>query len=174
MKKASETNQTLDPLVRLALEMGAVDAKIISPKDVEVADWVRLKCQYGCPAYAKHLTCPPYSPTPQQTRQILQGYRAAILMQLPDEEDATRDWVANLERSIFLQGYYRAFAMVAGPCQRCPECNLKQCVHPRRARPSMEACGIDVYATARKHDYNIDVRRTTEEKPTYYGLVLIE
>jgi hypothetical protein len=38
----------------------------------------------------------------------------------------------------------------------------------------MEACSIDVYATARKNGFCIDVRKTHKEKPTYFGLVLIE
>jgi hypothetical protein len=38
----------------------------------------------------------------------------------------------------------------------------------------MEACGIDVYATAHKNGFSIRVRKTRREKPTHYGLLLIE
>jgi len=41
-------------------------------------------------------------------------------------------------------------------------------------RPSMEACSVDVYATARKNGFSIDVRKSKEEKPAYFGLVLTE
>ena len=174
MKKAAETTPDFQGLVKLALAMGALDAKIIDAKDVVVADWVRLKCQYGCGAYGKTLTCPPYSPTPQQMRQILSGYSTAILMQVPDESTATQNMVANLERSAFLQGHYRAFGIALGPCERCEKCNLKHCTHPRQARPSMEACGIDVYSTARKNGFTIEVRKTKDEKPTYFAMLLVE
>jgi predicted metal-binding protein len=174
MKKAAETNSNLDGLVKLALEMGAIEAKLIDANDVVVADWVRLKCQYGCGAYGKALTCPPYSPTPQQMRQILAGYSKAVLMHVPDESAATQNMVANLERSAFLQGHYRAFGVALGPCQRCEKCNLQHCTKPRLARPSMEACGIDVYATARKNGFTIEVRKSEDEKPTYFSMLLVE
>jgi predicted metal-binding protein len=166
--------QSLNELVKLAVGMGALDAKLIDSKDIVVRDWVRLKCQYGCGMYGKSLACPPRSPSPEQMRQILSGYSSAILMRLPDESMATHDMIAKLERSIFLKGYYRAFGLPAGPCNRCEKCNLEHCAHPRLARPSLEACGIDVYATARKNGFSIDVRKTRREKPTYFGLVLLQ
>ncbi|MGA2680567.1 MAG: DUF2284 domain-containing protein [Candidatus Bathyarchaeia archaeon] len=179
MKKAAEANrkiidQSLKSQVGLALKMGALEAKLIDAKDIIVGDWVRLKCQYGCGAYGKSLTCPPYSPTPQQMKQILGGYSTAILMQVADESTATQDMIANLERSIFLNGYYRAFGVSAGPCERCEKCNLEKCVHPKLARPSVEACGIDVYATARKNGFNIEVRKSHKEQPIYFALVLVK
>lgn len=174
MKNTAETNLNLKGSVKLALKMGALEAKIIKAEDIVVADWVRLKCQYGCGAYGKTLTCPPYSPTPQQTRQILSGYSTAILMQVPDESTATQNMVANLERSAFLKGHYRAFGVALGPCQRCEKCSLQHCTYPRLARPSMEACGIDVYATARKNGFTIEVRKSKDEKPTYFAMLLVE
>jgi predicted metal-binding protein len=93
---------------------------------------------------------------------------------MPDDSNASHELAADLERALFLRGYYNAFAMPAGPCMYCEKCNLKTCIHPHKARPSMEACGIDVYATARKNGFTIEVRKTEEEKPTYYGLVLIK
>ncbi|MGA3112667.1 MAG: DUF2284 domain-containing protein [Candidatus Bathyarchaeia archaeon] len=179
MKKATETDreipdQNLKSQVNLAIKMGALEAKLIDTRDIIVGDWVRLKCQYGCGAYGKSLTCPPYSPTPQQMRQILNGYSTAILMQVADESTATQDMIANLERSIFLNGHYRAFGVSAGPCERCEKCGLEKCVHPKLARPSVEACGIDVYATARQNGFSIEVRKSPKEKPTYFALVLVE
>jgi len=174
MKETTETNQNLTCSLDLALKTGALDAKLIDAKNIVVADWVRLKCQYGCGAYGKTLTCPPFSPTPERMRQILSGYSTAILLRVADESEATQNMIANLERSIFLKGYYRAFGVTAGPCELCEKCNLKECVHPKQARPSVEACGIDVYATARKNGYSIEVRKTKEEQPTYFALILVE
>jgi len=164
----------LNHFAKLAVRMGAIDAKAIDAQNVVVKDWVRLKCQYGCGGYGKSLTCPPYSPTPPQTREALKSYSHAILMRLPDESMATHDMLAKLERRVFLAGYYSAFGMPAGPCERCEKCNLKHCVYPRLARASMEACGIDVYATARKNGFHIEVLKTRRQKPTYFGLLLVE
>jgi predicted metal-binding protein len=173
-KTQPNTTQKPEEFVKVALSMGALDAKLIDPKDIVVADWVRLKCQYGCGGYNRILTCPPFSPTAEQMRRVLQGYSRALFMRVPNETQATRDMLAKLERHIFLAGYHSAFGLHAGPCELCKECNLQRCTHPRIARPSLEACGIDVYATARKNGFPIRVRKTRREKPTYYSMVLIE
>ncbi|MEM2608720.1 MAG: DUF2284 domain-containing protein [Thermoproteota archaeon] len=36
----------------------------------------------------------------------------------------------------------------------------------------MEACGIDVYATARGAGFTIEVVRTRRDRPKYFGLLL--
>jgi predicted metal-binding protein len=167
-------DKDLKQFARLAVEMGAVDAKAIDAKSIVVKDWVRLKCQYGCGNYGKSLTCPPYSPTPEQTKKTLKGYSHAILMMVPDESMATHDIIAKLERHAFLSGYHSAFGLVAGPCERCEKCNLRHCVHPRLARPSLESSGIDVYATARKNGFKIEVLKTRRQKPTYFALLLVQ
>ena len=38
----------------------------------------------------------------------------------------------------------------------------------------MEACGIDVYATARRHGFPIEVVRTHADPQHYYGMVLVD
>ena len=52
------------------------DLREISAGDVVVANWVRLKCRYGCQAYGRHLGCPPYSPTPEETQRVLEGVQS--------------------------------------------------------------------------------------------------
>jgi predicted metal-binding protein len=167
-------DEDLKQFAELAVRMGAVDAKAIDPKNIVVKDWVRLKCQYGCGNYGKSLTCPPYSPTPEQTRKVLKGYSHAIFMRVPDESRVIHDMIAKLERHVFLSGYHSAFGLVAGPCGRCEKCNLQHCVYPRLARPSLESSGIDVYATARKNGFQIKVLKTRRQKPTYFGLLLVQ
>ena len=146
--------------VARALGLGADAAQIIPTDQVAVADWVRLKCQYGCGAYGSHLTCPPHSPPPEVTRRVLRHYRQALLLRMEragggwKEETRQRrqmsEVVAALERELFLAGHYRAWGMGAGPCRLCAECDPSgPCRFPDQARPSMEACGIDVYATVR-------------------------
>jgi predicted metal-binding protein len=81
--------------------------------------------------------------------------------------------IPTLEHDIFLDGFHKAFGMGAGPCQLCKSC-AKSCRHPEKTRPSMEACGIDVYATVRTNGYPIQVVKNESCKANYYGLVLIE
>ena len=158
--------------IKKTKELGAKAAKVISAKSIVTAEWVRLKCQFGCDGYGYALTCPPNSPTPEQTRRMLGDYKYAILVR-GDESSDIRKIVTTLEREIFLDGYYKAFAMASGPCRLCAKCP-QFCTHPEQARPSMEACGIDVYATARASRFPIKVLKATICNGNYYGVVLIE
>jgi len=82
--------------------------------------------------------------------------------------------LVNLEIKIFLDGYYKAWSMGSGPCRLCKECDLSSCKNGLRARPSMEACGIDVFKTARDNGFPIEVIKTHEEERNIYGLILVE
>jgi predicted metal-binding protein len=156
-----------------ALRFGAIAAKVVRPVDVVTAAWVRWKCQFGCGGYASSSMCPPHTPTPDQTRRMLDEYAHGILFEAP--RNTAKVIAAKLERQIFLAGYYKAFGLGSGPCPLCRQCAFEEgCRHPDEARPSMEACGIDVFATARKHGFTIDVVRTRRDPQHYFGLVLIE
>lgn len=154
---------------------GVREARIISPSEVETAAWVRLKCQFGCDCFGQCLVCPPFTPTPEQMRKVLDCYRRAILIHC-DPEAEVKAIVAELERDIFLRGGWKALGLGAGPCYFCKKCDVeqRQCRYPERARPAMEACGIDVYTTVRKAGFPIEVVRTTRQCPNYYGLILID
>jgi len=152
-----------------------IDAKMIRPADVETAGWVRLKCQYGCDGYGSSLCCPPYTPTPEQMRAVLDGYKRAMLIHF-EPGGRVKKTIFELEREVFLRGAWKAFGLGAGPCYLCRTCPLKEgeCRYAEEARPSMEACGIDVYTTAHKAGMHIEVVQTHKQCPDYYGLILID
>lgn len=164
---------SLDSFLGRAKELGAVDAKVIDPASIVTAAWVRLKCQFGCSGYSASLCCPPNTPTPDEIRKVIDCYGRAILIHCKNNGD-TKKFGVILEREIFLGGFYKALALGDGPCRLCDECNLEKCIHTREARPSMEACGIDVYATVRANGFPIEVvvDRTCEEN--YYGVILVD
>jgi len=167
---------TDEQLVTRALKTGVREATVIDVDTVVVADWVRLKCQFGCGGYGQRLTCPPHSPPPEQTRAMLSHYRRGILVHnRGDKWTAIKDAVATLERDLFLQGYHKAFAMGSGPCHLCETCDMEAgCQHPREARPAMEACSIDVFSTARVNGFTVRTVKTRRQTPDYFGLVLVE
>ncbi len=172
MKKTSCPNPTR--FIQRACQLGALEATVISPKDIVTAEWVRRKCQYGCDGFGERLTCPPYSPTPQETRRMLDEYDTALLIHCPSEESDILTLIFTLEREAFLSVYYKAFGMSAGPCVLCDECNVQTlCRHPEQARPSMEACGIDVYQTAQDAGYPIEVVQNHTCAQNYYALLLL-
>ena len=170
----TKSKRDLKAFTARAVELGAKEAKAVPTGQVFTAAWVRQKCRYGCGAYGSSRNCPPHSPTPEQTRQILDEYETAILIH-GDKTTDIRRVVVDLEREIFLAGYHKAFGYACGPCHLCDECNLDgACLHPHQSRPAMEACGIDVFATARAAGFPIAVVTSRDGEQNYYGLVLVE
>ena len=163
----------MEKYVERAIELGAIDAKIIATKSIVTAAWVRMKCQFGCDDYNTSYCCPPNSPAPEQTRMVLDCYDNALFVHC-QKDIAPTPMVATLEREIFLDGYYKALALGCGPCTLCKKCAPNGCIHSHQARPSMEACGIDVFATARNNGFPIEVLKDKSCLENCYGLVLIE
>ena len=179
------------------------DFKLIATDTIEVEEWVRWKCRYGCKAYGKHLNCPPYVPSIEETKRMIRGYEKAILARFdaqPNRDvqpshihhflwDAIKelcDTMFEFERNSFLSGYYKAFALVGLCCAYCDDCIPERnnavldqtpkrfCAHQQKMRPGMEACGIDVFQTARNAGYELEVLTSPYEKITFFGLLLLE
>ena len=174
--------QELEAFCNEARQAGALDAVVVSPPEqVFTATWVRLRCEYGCSEYGQCFTCPPYSPSPETTRRILNEYHVAILLHGSGTKPL-RKIARALERQVFLAGYHKAFAFLCGPCDVCKTCAAARqkrgrvvgCKHRHLARPAMEAAGIDVFATARAAGLPIEVVRSRERPQDYYALVLVE
>jgi predicted metal-binding protein len=171
--KGSSSKMPVREIVQAAIELGAKKAKIVSPRRVVTAHWVRWKCCYGCSGYQSNLMCPPYTPLPAETRQMLDQYKRAVLFEAGRGQP--KKIAVALENKLFLRGFYKAFGMGAGPCKICKECAFQEgCRKPELARPALESCGIDVFATARRHGFSINVVRDENDAQHYFGLVLID
>lgn len=171
----SARNDKVQSLAARAVELGAAAARFVAPSSVVTAEWVRLKCQFGCDEYGQHLTCPPHSPTPSTTRKVLDEYTTLLLVHLPGDSTRLRALMAELERETFLMGFHKAWAMPVGPCRLCKSCPMKvPCANPFKSRPPMEACGIDVYQTARNNGFQIEVITSHDQTPDYFALLLVE
>ncbi len=75
-------------LTKLAIENGAADAKIIPTSKVVVEDRVVLKCKVGCNHYGKTLACPPYTPSAEEFRKIVNEYSYAMFMKYKSTAEA--------------------------------------------------------------------------------------
>lgn len=89
-------SDAFDHLLRLALDLGADEAKVIATDDVVVEDRVVLKCRYGCHLYGKKLICPPFVPSPDEFRATLKEYRYALLAKFTASASADADVVESL------------------------------------------------------------------------------
>ncbi|NYT01680.1 MAG: DUF2284 domain-containing protein [Methanosarcinales archaeon] len=187
--------------------LGAVhgDIRPISADQIVVSDWVRFKCRYGCPNFGRRLCCPPYSPTPEETRRALKDYQLGVVARFETDPPSTdpsvgmdhmheslmdiQKTVHELERQAFVSGCYKAFAMSPLPCRMCQTCvagerlerdeapvltDAVRCRHRETMRPSMEACGIDVFKTLENIGYDLKVLKSRQERPVLFGLVLLD
>jgi len=86
------------------------------------------------------------------------------------------DILYQIEALCLERGYHFAAGLGAGSCTLCDECvgprSGLPCRHPFRARPSMEAVGIDVIATAQKAGLALSFEGKGGR--SWVGLVLID
>lgn len=84
--------------------------------------------------------------------------------------------IGKVEAAAFNLGYRFAAGLSGGSCKFCDECVVKQpgqaCRHPFKARPSMEAMGIDVIKTAEKA--GIIANASAANNVVAYGLILVD
>ncbi|MDN3515554.1 MAG: DUF2284 domain-containing protein [Candidatus Brocadia sp.] len=168
------SHDVCDSLINKARELGCEQAVTIHTNTIAVGRWVQLKCKYGCDEYGKKLTCPPHAPSYEETKEILREYHKALLLH-GHLSWQMRYITAEIEKIAFSMGFYKAFGLGAGPCKLCENCETTApCIRTMDARPSMEACGIDVYQTVRNHNLNIETLKNKSDEVNIYGLVLLE
>jgi predicted metal-binding protein len=184
-KKIRMQKKDLKKYCDYALKAGATTVKPVQPSSVVTVPWVRWKCQFGCAGYDNSYCCPPHTPKPEETRKVLDAYKRALLFHIETSLTPGRGRVLkqyrhrliDLEGEMFKDGYYKAFVFLAGPCDVCTECGRatrNACNNRRRARPSMEACGIDVFQTARNNGFHIETLSERTERRNTFCLMLVD
>ncbi len=91
-----DDSKKFDFLKTLAVELGAMDAKIIPACQLVIEDRVVLKCRVGCTNYGKTLVCPPYTPTAEEFRKIVSEYDYAMFMKFKSRAEADTEVLKNL------------------------------------------------------------------------------
>lgn len=163
----------MEKYLEMLKNMGADFALTIDPHTVVTAPWTVYKCKFGCGSYGKNYCCPPNAPTYKETREILDCFSKGILFRTHRENTIT-PMAVKLARELFLDGYYKALAFGDGNCQKCAACSPEGCRFPGQSVPSMEACGIDVFATVCKYGLELRTLRVKGEPQNHFGLVLAE
>jgi predicted metal-binding protein len=166
--------ELLEALDGTARELGLLRTAPIDPGDLTTAAWVREKCEHGCARYGRGGQCPPRAPAPEQTRELFSGYRRALLVHGEPPGAAFHERLLALERAAFLSGCPKALCLVAGPCSLCEQCRPDDCRSPDRARRSLEAAGVDVYAAAATVGWRLEPVPDHESPVAYIGLLLVE
>jgi predicted metal-binding protein len=177
----------LDSIQPSFQKYGIEEVLLINAEDICVAEWVHLKCKYGCNRYGKSWCCPPETPTPEQTRALLSSYERALLLcgstkssefeRKHKRRKQVQLWKSTvaIERRLFLSGYYKAFALVAESCALCKDCLYPHdCRFPAERRPSVEAFSIDVCQTLKNVGKKFQIAEDVREEHHYYSIILLE
>ena len=164
---------------------GYTDYKWIDPQLIIVAQWVRMKCMFGCGEYGHGASCPPNTPSVAECERFFKEYSNAIILHFEgkmEKPEGRHAWSAKineklvkLERAVFLAGFERAFLLFMDSCCFCKECSGKRetCAQPRMARPAPEAMAVDVYSTVRQFGFEINVRTDYDQKMDRYAFLMV-
>ena len=174
--------QDLEKYRQRAIELGALDAKIITSDMILIDERVRAKCiNPKCEWYGTNANCPPYAMEVEQVRKIVNNFHYAIFtwFKVPPEVIAghrdrdvrkrlrstlkNHEIISKIEAEAFYDGYHLALGFANGACKSifCPnnECSAlvpgQRCLHPLRARASMEGGGMDAYTMAARVGWDI-------------------
>jgi predicted metal-binding protein len=164
---------------------GFSDFRWIDPAIIHVAQWVRVKCQFGCSDYGLG-TCPPNTPTVEECRKFFNEYHSGLIIRLTksvDKDNYPSGWsremtnkLLELERKIFLAGFQKAFLLNQTCCSLCKDCSgdRAKCKDKKNSRPSPEAFAVDVYKTVREIGMEINVVKENPSEINRIGILLIE
>ncbi len=162
------------------------DFKWIDPNEIVTAQWVRVKCIFGCPNYGQKAACPPNTPSVSECERFFKEYETAVIFHSNIRFDVPDDRfkgyqkmtlkLSKLEREVFLSGFEKAFFLLFGGCPLCKECSIERslCRWPEKARPAPEAFAVDVYATVKKLGYPISVKTAPDQAMDRYVLLMVK
>ncbi|UOY09624.1 DUF2284 domain-containing protein [Methanonatronarchaeum sp. AMET6-2] len=179
------------------------DYRLFNAELIVVEDWVRWQCRYGCNSYGKFFSCPPYTPSVDETRELVGEYSHAVWMWFrdldPNGEERSIDGhyfqeqikgvhktMLEAERKAFLSGYHKAFSFWGLPCGFCRECIIKEqdngdgcvskkyCRHPSKVRPTIEGSGINAFKTAENIGIDLEILLDPEDHATIYSILLLD
>ena len=182
MSIAAEEKKKIDAMIK---DKGCADFKWIDPQKIIVAQWVRMKCMFGCGEYGRGASCPPNTPSVNECERFFKEYSDAVILHFKGKVDEPEDrhgWsakinmkLAKLEREVFLSGQERAFCLFMDSCNICETCtgSRQTCKEPRLSRPGPEAMAVDVYSTVRQFGFPINVRTDYHQAMDRYAFLMV-
>jgi len=182
MSLTTDEKKALDEVIQAK---GYTDYKWIEPRKIITAQWVRMKCMFGCNGYGHCAACPPNTPSLDDCERFFNEYQDAILLHFTgtmEQPEERHNWsrkinakLVQLEREVFLAGCERAFLLFMDSCCFCKECSgtREACQEPMMARPSPEGMCVDVYSTVRQFGYGINVRTDYDQQMDRYAFLMI-
>ncbi|MCP4672548.1 MAG: DUF2284 domain-containing protein [Desulfobacula sp.] len=183
------SKSTLDMLHEKGKQYGLESILPFRINDIAVAQWVNLKCRYGCSQYKANWSCPPATPDINEVNAILSEYSTALMLvgsqnrndfykdSNRNRTDQVKYWkgTVSLERMLFLKGYDKAISLVSGACSLCKKCSYPEaCKFPMEKRPTVESFYIDLVGTLKNLGIDTKVALNLHETFKYYSIILLD
>lgn len=173
-------------LEKMFEKRGFADYRWLDPAEVVVAQWVRMKCLYGCREYGRNAACPPNAPPVDECARFFKEYKRAAVFHFVKKVERPEDrhaWgrkvnleLLKLEEDVFKAGFVKAFLLFFDSCGICLECAAGRaaCKESKLARPTADALAVDVFTTVRKLGYPIEVLHDYDQPMNRYAFLLID
>lgn len=183
-----ELKEALERYRLEAINLGASDARVIITDKVYVDNRVLGKCTIPkCPSYGTSAHCPPHTLEPDRVRELVRGYRYALLVKIELDpsivvgEDLRievkggkivptpalaellkwyrkiRDIVIRIESMAFYDGYYLSTSFAAGSCH-ADLCKFQECLVLKN-----QSCRFPLIAGPSMEGSSMDVFRMVTE-----------
>ncbi|MBL7212714.1 MAG: DUF2284 domain-containing protein [Desulfobacteraceae bacterium] len=161
-------------LIERAVELGAVQAKLIDTDQIVFDPRSHLKCRFGCNRWGRFWTCPPHLDLSQEMfMHAFSKYSKGVIIKTSEPKRGQEVAVAIEKEAMIVSGLRFAFALSL--CVQCEECSYPDpCRFPHLARPSMDAYGVDIGKTLEHLGLEVDFDREGKLTPAWYSMVLLD
>lgn len=169
------------------VEQGFTEYQPLNVSLIRIDPAVRKLCEANvCGSYGRNHMCPPSVDGIDKWRDLIMGFDQAMIVSKVYTMENKYDMKAMFEGAKDFEVSLRkaresieeqhpgmdVIILGAGPCMFCKRCSKLDdlpCLHPDKAYPSVEACGIDVMSLSRDTGVKYNNEANTV---TYFGLVL--
>ena len=163
------TDELLKAIQEKGIQYGLKTILPFDVKDIVVANWVNLKCRYGCSQFKSNWSCPPATPDVNEVKAILSEYSKALLL------------IGHHTCSDFYKGTNKQrtgqvrYWLVSGACSLCKTCAYPaKCRFPMEKRPTVESFAIDLIGTLKTIGITTDIATDLKETFKYYSMILLD
>ncbi|WP_162138479.1 DUF2284 domain-containing protein [Caldisalinibacter kiritimatiensis] len=181
-------NDKLSKIKGFIYSKGVHLVKDIYPTEIIIDEKVRKYCkQNKCGEYGNNFMCPPFVGSIEDFREELKKYKHGLIVMIKDRivngNDENRYYnsakklhniLLEVENECKKNYFNNVKVLIGGNCRICNPCvaalGEEKCKYPKKARPSLEAMGIDVVNTCKQ--IGIVVEFKTDEV-MWIGLVLL-
>jgi predicted metal-binding protein len=160
ISKKAKLDEFQKELCQLAIKNGAENASIINVSNISYK-----QNKLDCPQHEKSFYYPQIMYKKDPIQQILKKFQWALVFSLNQQKDLKRVYevTAMIESYCFYHNFHLAVGLAAGNCRpvfcssrrECQSMTIgKGCAFPMMARPSIEACHIDLEKLADQANFS--------------------